>query len=373
MKKKGALILMGAVVLLAVLVGVVSGIRGSGGTDISFDPANFVQLREPQVLSANTPHGQVSVAHLEVLNDRFYDRFPFSYQEMHTAAWLVEELLAMGYTWDDIEVQEFTHEAASAAAPIEFSVNMMIAYWVESSPFVNFGTRASRLSQNVILTVPGQSEETIIVGAHYDGVMFPGASDNASGTALLLESAQRMLDIDNYYTIVYVFFGAEEGGIFGAFYYAHSLTQAEHDNILFMLNADVLLEGPDLFFMPGYDAGGGRSGANHITETWDRVAEDMYAEHGIMLHSWPAGVFGPSDQLAFLPWGHTAMFMVGYDAVDGWYDATNFQLAMMGMVRVLHSPRDDFHYINETWPGKIDANMRGFSLFLEALLLADYN
>ena len=368
MKKNGALILIAAVVLLALLVGVVSGIRGSGETDISFAPENFV-TRPVRAITEGTPHGEISVGHIEVMNDRFYDRFPFSYQEMRTAAWLVEELLSMGYTWDDIEVQEFSLEGVRPYT--ELAWIMDVIYFVDSSPFLNLGTRASHRSQNVILTVPGQSEETIIVGAHYDSVMYPGASDNASGTALLLESAQRMRDINQYYTIVYIFFGAEEGGLFGAFYYVNSLTQREHDNILFMLNADVLLDGADLFYMAGYDAGG-QSGANHITETWDSIAQDMYVEHGINLIPWPVGIFGGSDQLAFLPWGHTVMFLLGMDLFEGW-SADDGIHTMLGMTRVLHSPRDDVHYINRAWPGKIDANMQAFSLFLEALLLASYN
>ncbi|MCL2562636.1 MAG: M28 family peptidase [Oscillospiraceae bacterium] len=369
MKCKGTVIMMTAVVLLVGLVGIVSGIRDSGDTDISFVPANFTASRQIPHIAADTPHGQASVAYIEILNDDFYNRFFFSYREMYTAAWLIEVLLAMGYTWDDIEVQEFS--LADAESLTYMALTSHIAYFIDSSPFVNFGMRNSRLSQNVILTVPGRSEKTIIVGAHYDTVMFPGASDNASGTALLLESAQRMLETDNYYTIIYMFFGAEEGGLLGAHYYANSLSQTEHDNILFMINADILLEGPDLFYMGGYDTNG-RPGTNRITETWDSIATDMYVEHGITFHAWPDGVFGPSDHLAFLPWGHTAMFLVGYDAIDGWYDM-DYMVVSWDMMRVLHSPQDNMAYINEAWPGKIDANMRAFSLFLEALLLAAYH
>ena len=367
--RKGAPLMVAVVLLLSILVGIVSNVWGSG-TEMSFGPAELTGAgqRVPQ-LTGNTRHGEISVAHVRALSEDFYDRFSFSYQEMHTAAWIVEVLLAIGYTWGDIEVQEFTVDSAIGYTELGFMI--YLAYFFDSTPFMNLGTRASRQSQNVILTVPGRSDEVIVVGAHYDTVMYPGASDNASGVALLLESAQRMLQIDNYYTITYVFFGAEESGLFGSFYYANSLTRQQHDNILFMINADVLLDGEDLFYMAGYD-NNGRPGANRITETWDGIAQSVNARHGTNFEPLPAGVFGPSDQLAFLPWGHTAMFLAGLETFDGWQDI-HFDLAIAQMGRVLHSTRDDYHYINERWPGKMEEVMWAFSIFLEELLLASYS
>ena len=312
-----------------------------------------VEIIPPATTLADTPHGQIAVAHIEYMSDNFYSRVPFSYQEKRTALWIVEELLAMGYDEYAIEMQTFRSR------------------WDQGDMFgAGVEMRDPPYSQNVILTVPGQSDYVIVVGAHYDSLAYPGASDNASGTALLLESAYRMRYIDNYYTIVYVFFGAEEVGLIGAFYYVDALTEQEHDNILFMLNADVLIEGPYLFYMAGYNADW-QPGVNHITETWDEIAQDMYNRHGITLFAWPDGAFGPSDQLAFLHAGHTVMFLAGLDLIDGWYDR-DFSSALWEMMRVLHSPRDEFHYINERWPRKIDDNMWAFSLLLEALLLASY-
>ena len=139
-----------------------------------------------------------------------------------------------------------------------------------------------------------------------------------------------------------------------------------------MINADVLLEGPDLFYMAGYwDGHSDMPAANHITETWDEIAQRVNAEHGINLLAFPQGAFGPSDQLAFTYHFHTAMFLAGMNTIPGWYDM-NIMYAIFDMATILHTYRDDFHYISQAWPGKIEANMRGFSIFLEELLLADY-
>jgi len=376
--KNGAVVLIAAVTLLAAFVWIFGSIRNSGRETGIFDRDNFA-TRPVMAVSEAVSHGEISMKHIEFINDNFYNRFSFSYRELYTAQWIVEELLSMGYTWDDIEVQEFTWDASRDTYPMEsFDIlpgvgAMDIFFMLDSMPFIHLDLRPSQMSQNVILTVPGKSEQFIVVGAHYDSVMYPGASDNASGTALLLESAQRMRYLDNYYTIVYVFFGAEEVGILGAFYYINSWSQQEHDNLLFMINADVLLDGPDLFYMAGYSSShsDSLSGANHITETWDTIAQAVSAEHGINLMPFPQGAFGPSDQLAFIYNDHTVMFLIGMNEVDGWYDQ-DIMNVIFEMATVLHSPRDDFHYINQTWPGKIEMNMHAFSIFLEELLLGAY-
>ena len=382
---KGAAMTMAVVVVLALTVGVVSSMR-EGGTEGLLERGNFTDVKTSSIgllTASETPHGEIAVRYLEFINDNFCNRFAFSYRELETAAWIVEELLAMGHPMENIVIQEFTPETTPAFDMPSLSAELLLGLRAFATfnghGFVNLGTRASRLSQNIILTVPGQSEEIIIVGAHYDSVLNSGASDNASGVVLLLESAQRMLGADNYYTIVYVFFGAEEVGVMGAAYYVYSLTEYQHEKIRFMVNADVLLEGTYLFYMAGeyifcIDGGVGRSGANHITETWDRVAHDIGYQHGIILKPWASGIKATSDHLAFSAFGHTVMFLVGLNKFDGWqyYDADNVMLTYMNMTRVLHSSSDCFHHISQTWPGKIENNMKAFSLFLEAVLLADY-
>ena len=170
------------------------------------------------VLSANfsddMPHGQPAVNYIEFMSNNLYSRFPYSYQELWAANWIMEELLAMGHS--DVEMQNFYREDLRGLWPMPI---MSLVYILDSSPFINFGLRADRASQNVVLTVPGQSDEVIVVGAHYDSVLYPGASDNASGVALILESAMRMINADNYYTIKYIFFGSEEVGLYGVLNY----------------------------------------------------------------------------------------------------------------------------------------------------------
>jgi hypothetical protein len=79
---------------------------------------------------------------------------------------------------------------------------------------------------------PKLREETVLYTAHYDhlgvrgGQVLPGADDNASGTAGLIELA-RVFAQDRRRpkrTLVFVAFGAEETGLLGSYYYvAHAL------------------------------------------------------------------------------------------------------------------------------------------------------
>jgi len=194
-------------------------------------------------------YGEIAAGYIYHLSQNLPMRTPFSYTELAAAKWIVEELLAMGHSPSNIEVQEFCYWEVN-----EYRLGMWgggMSWWSAVSLLGDQDMdqlRRDRVSQNIVLTIPGQSQRTIVVGAHYDSPPDPGTSDNASGVGLLMESAKRMLEYDNYYTIRYVFFGAEETGLIGAAWNLHLMTEAERDNVVMMVNADVLIEGPVLIY-----------------------------------------------------------------------------------------------------------------------------
>lgn len=80
-----------------------------------------------------------------------------------------------------------------------------------------------RSSENVVAIREGavRPSETVVVGAHYDSVPgSPGANDNASGVAVVLEVARALATTPMPRTVQHVLFGAEEFGLFGSFAYA---------------------------------------------------------------------------------------------------------------------------------------------------------
>lgn len=72
-------------------------------------------------------------------------------------------------------------------------------------------------SQNLILDIPGESDEVIVLTAHYDSTwLSEGAYDNMSGCVGLLELAERFSKTKNHYSLRFIWCGSEERGLLGS-------------------------------------------------------------------------------------------------------------------------------------------------------------
>jgi hypothetical protein len=82
-----------------------------------------------------------------------------------------------------------------------------------------------------------------IVCAHYDdmpsGTTAPGADDNASGTAAVIEAARIFTQYDSKYTIIYGLWDEEEQGLIGSAYYAQQAFNSG-DSIMGVINMDMI-------------------------------------------------------------------------------------------------------------------------------------
>lgn len=102
-------------------------------------------------------------------------------------------------------------------------------------------------SANLIIEIPGTllPDEIIIVGAHYDSVLgSPGANDNGSGVASLLEISRLLTETKLARTIRFVAFTNEEPPFFmgrkmGSRVYA-SLARSRKENIVGMLSLETM-------------------------------------------------------------------------------------------------------------------------------------
>lgn len=75
---------------------------------------------------------------------------------------------------------------------------------------------AGRFYKNVRAVFPGRNPERVIVGAHYDSCgMTPGADDNASGVAGVLELARMLKNSQSEYTVELVLYANEEPPHYG--------------------------------------------------------------------------------------------------------------------------------------------------------------
>jgi len=104
---------------------------------------------------------------------------------------------------------------------------------------------------NVIGYIDGENNDSVVViSAHYDHLgrvgksIFPGASDNASGTAMVLELAKFYSKNKPKYKTVFMLFGAEEAGIVGAFKYVNQ-PFFPLSSIKFLVNLDIMGAGDE--------------------------------------------------------------------------------------------------------------------------------
>ncbi|MBE9039989.1 M28 family peptidase [Oscillatoriales cyanobacterium LEGE 11467] len=100
-----------------------------------------------------------------------------------------------------------------------------------------------KIHQNLILDLPAVRDTRkppILVGAHYDGVPgSPGADDNATGIAVLLEMARAFATEAIAYPIRLVAFDLEEYGLLGSTAYAETLVR-EGRQLRLMLSLEML-------------------------------------------------------------------------------------------------------------------------------------
>lgn len=146
----------------------------------------------------------------------FPTRHTLSPYNVEAAEWLRGQFQALGYT--DVVFQDFK---------------------------IKSDTR-----HNVICTKPGKTEPSkyLIVCAHYDSRMkslgdatsvAPGADDNASGVAALLEIARVLFSTDTTYSIRFCAFSGEEQGYVGASAYA-TFANAGGMQIPLLINLDMV-------------------------------------------------------------------------------------------------------------------------------------
>ena len=165
-------------------------------------------------------------------------------------------------------------------------------------------------SQNVLATLPGRgtlASEWVVLGAHYDHlgfgasgdsiIVYNGADDNASGTALLLEAARILSEVvapdtgADRRSIMFHAYGAEERGLVGSYYFTSNPTTPV-ETIVAMMNIDMVGRlSEDLLIVRGASTGA----------WWTSMVADL--NDGRLQLAFPAGPPDRSDQFPFLLMG----------------------------------------------------------------------
>ncbi|MCF6271334.1 MAG: M20/M25/M40 family metallo-hydrolase [Melioribacteraceae bacterium] len=134
------------------------------------------------------------------------------------------------------------------------------SFYLKSSSEISVKTNYIKEKEtvNVIGIYPGSDEklkeEFVILGAHLDHVggqggeiYFPGANDNASGSAAVLEIARMFANnkLQTKRSVMFVLFASEESGLEGAYHLADNLG-VDTTKITAMINMDCIAHGDSI-------------------------------------------------------------------------------------------------------------------------------
>ncbi len=209
--------------------------------------------------------------------------------------------------------------------------------------------------KNVIGIIPGTNPayagQSVVIGAHYDhlglgwpdvhsgdeGKVHPGADDNASGVAVMLELARILgKNMQPERTVVFVAFSGEEAGLLGSKHYVKTMQRFPASKCIGMLNLDTV----------------GRLGARKITifgtgsaSEWVHIFRGAGFVTGIQVQS-VADDFGSSDQKSFLDAQVPAVqFFSGVHLDYHRPSDTADKIDLSGMVKVAAIVREAVEYL----------------------------
>ena len=182
-----------------------------------------------------------------------------------------------------------------------------------------YGKDVERTTHNILAVLPGKDKqlknEYIVVGSHYDHLglggkdsgsrrpdtlgVHPGADDNASGDAVVLELAKYFKKVRSPRSIIFAFFGAEEQGLVGSKQFLEWMKQEDNQrkNLPDSLKGIVAMVNLDM-------VGRMRDNAMSVSGTgtssgFKAMAEKAAEQTSLNISCTPDG-YGPSDHASFV-------------------------------------------------------------------------
>jgi Peptidase family M28 len=173
-----------------------------------------------------------------------YDRGLVSFGTRHTLSTQDDPNRGIGAARDWIKA-EFDKSAATSGGRMTVELQ---SYIQEPAPRVPVPTRITNVVATLRGTDPQSADRVYVVGAHYDSRVSdvldatsdsPGANDDGSGTAAVIELARVFARVPLEATVVFVTFAGEEQGLYGSDHFAQ-LAQENGWNIQGILNMDII-------------------------------------------------------------------------------------------------------------------------------------
>jgi hypothetical protein len=211
--------------------------------------------------------------------------------------------------------------------------------------------------RNVIGVLPGtdpeRAAESVVIGAHIDhlgrgwpdvregaeGQLHPGADDNASGVAVLLELAELLgRELEPQRSVVFAAFTAEEWGLRGSRHYVETAERWPASEMMAMLNLDTVGRLNDQKITV--------FGTGNATE-WIHIVMGIGFTTGIQATSVPDDL-GGSDQKSFTDRGVPAVQI--FSGAHGDYHRPSDRIESIdaaGLVKVATFVREALVYLSE--------------------------
>lgn len=212
---------------------------GSPGGEVAA-PSVYVGLADAEGIAGKDLSGRVAVA------DRGRLNFGVKYENVRAAGALglvVVNNVAGPFSGNLAQGAEFPVVAVSQedGAAIRAGARRGLELAIVAPP-----TIGATVARNVIAAPPGDGRCKVLVGGHFDSVpAAPGANDNATGTANVLELARAAAADGLDPGVCFAAFGAEESGLYGSAALAAEL-DAAGALPRYMLNLDVTGIGDDV-------------------------------------------------------------------------------------------------------------------------------
>jgi hypothetical protein len=243
---------------------------------------------------------------------------PVDFPQLHISLDAANELLSKtGFTISDCQTK-----IDEKKKPLSMNLTTKAQIEVHASYEKNART------MNVVAMINGKDEklqeEYVIIGAHLDhvgsqaGILFPGANDNASGSAAVLEIAEAFIKggIEPKRSVIFVLFASEEQGLNGSKHFVQSWKKG-YDKIIAMINLDCVGYGDSI------QVGNGKS----VPILWDIANQiDETSFNSMVERTWNGG---GADATPFHEKGVPCLYFVTTNSYDH-----------------LHLPTDTFETLN---------------------------
>jgi hypothetical protein len=195
----------------------------------------------------------------------------------------------------------------------------------------------SHVMTNVVAELPGMgpaSDHIYILCAHYDSTsndpyhIAPGADDNASGSAAVLEAARVLSRYSYSYTLRFVHFAGAEQGLLGSAHYAAQAAQ-RGDVIVGVINLDMIAYES---VPPNDHIVEIHAGTNPASIALADVFMNQITKYGLLLRpeKVTSGATGRSDHASFWNQGYPAILGIeDFQDFNPYYHSTNDTLSRL--------------------------------------------